>query len=48
MTLQPIPDDVTRKVPQLKTDSIFVKSDNEIVIVDSKDRTVADIVTSKV
>lgn len=40
---QPIPTDVTRKVPQLKNNTFFVKGD-EIVIVEPKDNTVADIV----
>jgi uncharacterized protein DUF1236 len=42
--LQPIPADVTRKVPQIKNNTFFVKSDDEIVIVEPKDNTVADIV----
>ena len=41
--LQPIPADVTRKVPQIKNNTFFVKGD-EIVIVEPKDNTVADIV----
>jgi len=41
---QPIPADVTRKVPQIKNNTFFVKSDDEIVIVEPKDNTVADIV----
>jgi hypothetical protein len=40
---QPIPADVTRKVPQIKNNTFFVKGD-EIVIVEPKDNTVADIV----
>ena len=40
---QPIPADVSRKVPQIKTNTFFVKGD-EIVIVEPKDNTVADIV----
>jgi len=42
--LEPIPADVTRKVPQIKNNTFFVKSDDEIVIVEPKDNTVADIV----
>jgi hypothetical protein len=41
--LQPMPDDVTRKVPQLKNNTFFVKGD-EVVIVEPKDNTVAEIV----
>ena len=41
--LKPIPADVTRKVPQIKNNTFFVKGD-EIVIVEPKDNTVADIV----
>src|SRR5262245_22596223 len=41
--VQPIPADVTRKVPQIKNNTFFVKGD-EIVIVEPKDNTVADIV----
>jgi len=41
--LEPIPADVTRKVPQIKNNTFFVKGD-EIVIVEPKDNTVADIV----
>ena len=40
---QPVPADVTRKVPQIKNNTFFVKGD-EIVIVEPKDNTVADIV----
>ena len=40
---QPMPEDVTRKIPQLKNNTYFVKGD-EIVIVEPKDNTVADIV----
>jgi Protein of unknown function (DUF1236) len=40
---QPIPADVTRKVPQIKNNTFFVKGD-EIFIVEPKDNTVADIV----
>jgi hypothetical protein len=40
---QPIPADVSRKVPQIKNNTFFVKGD-EIVIVEPKDNTVADIV----
>jgi Protein of unknown function (DUF1236) len=40
---QPIPADVTRKVPQIKNNTFFVKGD-QIVIVEPKDNTVADIV----
>ena len=40
---QPMPADVTRKVPQIKNNTFFVKGD-EIVIVEPKDNTVADIV----
>jgi hypothetical protein len=43
VNLQPMPDDVTRKVPQLKNNTFFVKGD-EIVIVEPKDNTVAEIV----
>jgi Protein of unknown function (DUF1236) len=42
--LEPIPADVTRKVPQIKNNTFFVKADDEIVIVEPKDNTVADIV----
>jgi len=41
--VQPVPEDVTRKVPQLKNNTFFVKGE-EIVIVEPKDNTVADIV----
>ncbi len=41
--LSPFPEDVTRKVPQVKTSAFFV-SDHQIVIVDPKDRNVAEIV----
>jgi hypothetical protein len=41
--LEPIPADVTRKVPQIKNNTFFVKGD-EIFIVEPKDNTVADIV----
>ena len=41
--MQPVPEDVTRKVPQLKNNTFFVKGE-EIVIVEPKDNTVADIV----
>lgn len=41
--LMPIPADVIRKVPQLKTNTFFVKGE-EVVIVEPKDNTVADIV----
>jgi len=41
---QPIPADVTRKVPQIRNNTFFVKADDEIVIVEPKDNTVADIV----
>src|SRR5262249_47290136 len=41
--LEPMPADVTRKVPQIKNNTFFVKGD-EIVIVEPKDNTVADIV----
>jgi hypothetical protein len=43
VNLQPMPEDVTRKIPQLKNNTFFVKGD-EIVIVEPKDNTVADIV----
>jgi hypothetical protein len=43
VNLQPVPDDVTRKVPQLKNNTFFVKGD-EIIIVEPKDNTVAEIV----
>jgi hypothetical protein len=43
VNLQPMPDDVTRKVPQLKNNTFFVKGD-EVVIVEPKDNTVAEIV----
>jgi hypothetical protein len=43
VNLQPMPDDVTRKVPQLKNNTFFVKGD-EIIIVEPKDNTVAEIV----
>ena len=41
--LQPVPDDVTRKVPQLKNNTFFVMGE-EVVIVEPKDNTVAEIV----
>jgi hypothetical protein len=41
--LQPIPEEVTRKVPQLKNNTFFVKG-QEVIIVEPKDNTVADIV----
>jgi hypothetical protein len=41
--VQPVPEDVTRKVPQLKNNTFFVKGD-EVVIVEPKDNTVAEIV----
>ena len=41
--LQPMPEDVTRKVPQLKNNTYFVKGE-EVVIVEPKDNTVAEIV----
>jgi Protein of unknown function (DUF1236) len=43
VNLQPMPDDVTRKIPQLKNNTFFVKGD-EVVIVEPKDNTVAEIV----
>jgi Protein of unknown function (DUF1236) len=43
VNLQPIPDEVTRKVPQLKNNTFFVKGE-EIIIVEPKDNTVAEIV----
>src|SRR3981189_3376476 len=43
VNLQPMPDDVTRKVPQIKNNTFFVKGD-EIVIVEPKENTVAEIV----
>lgn len=43
VNLQPVPNDVTRKVPQLRNNTFFVKGD-EVVIVEPKDNTVADIV----
>jgi len=43
VNLQPIPEDVTRKVPQLKNNTFFVMGD-EVVIVEPKDNTVAEIV----
>jgi Protein of unknown function (DUF1236) len=43
VNLQPIPDDVTRKVPQLKNNTFFVMGE-EVVIVEPKDNTVAEIV----
>ena len=43
VNLQPMPDDVTRKVPQLKNNTFFVMGE-EIVIVEPKDNTVAEIV----
>jgi hypothetical protein len=43
VTLQPMPEDVTRKVPQLKNNTFFVKGE-EVVIVEPKDNTVAEIV----
>jgi hypothetical protein len=41
--LKPVPDDVTRKVPQLKNNTFFVTGE-EVVIVEPKDNTVAEIV----
>jgi len=41
--LQPVPEDVTRKVPQLKNNTYFVMGE-EVVIVEPKDNTVAEIV----
>ena len=41
--LMPMPADVIRKVPQLKTNTFFVTGE-EVVIVEPKDNTVADIV----
>jgi hypothetical protein len=43
INLQPMPDDVTRKVPQLKNNTYFVMG-QEVVIVEPKDNTVAEIV----
>jgi hypothetical protein len=43
VNLQPVPDDVTRKVPQLKNNTFFVMGE-EVVIVEPKDNTVAEIV----
>jgi phosphoglycerate dehydrogenase-like enzyme len=43
VNLQPMPDDVTRKVPQLKNNTYFVMGE-EVVIVEPKDNTVAEIV----
>jgi hypothetical protein len=43
VNLQPVPDEVTRKVPQLKNNTFFVKGE-EIIIVEPKDNTVAEIV----
>ena len=43
VNLQPMPEDVTRKVPQLKNNTFFVMGD-EVVIVEPKDNTVAEIV----
>jgi hypothetical protein len=43
VNLQPIPEDVTRKIPQLKNNTFFVMGD-EVVIVEPKDNTVAEIV----
>ena len=43
VNLQPMPDDVTRKVPQLKNNTYFVMGE-EVVIVEPKDKTVAEIV----
>jgi hypothetical protein len=43
VTLQPMPEDVTRKVPQVKNNTFFVKGE-EVVIVEPKDNTVAEIV----
>jgi hypothetical protein len=43
VSLQPMPDDVTRKVPQLKNNTYFVMGE-EVVIVEPKDNTVAEIV----
>jgi hypothetical protein len=41
--LQPVPEDVTRKIQQLKNHTFFVKGD-EVIIVEPKDNTVAEIV----
>src|SRR5262245_6759386 len=43
VNLQPMPEDVTRKVPQLKNNTFFVMGE-EVVIVEPKDNTVAEIV----
>ena len=43
VNLQSMPDDVTRKVPQLKNNTYFVMGE-EVVIVEPKDNTVAEIV----
>jgi hypothetical protein len=43
VNLQPMPEDITRKVPQLKNNTFFVMGD-EVVIVEPKDNTVAEIV----
>src|SRR5262245_3157557 len=44
VNLQPMPDDVTRKVPQLKNNTFFVMGE-VVVIVEPKDNTVAELVT---
>jgi len=40
---QPFPNDVTQKIPALKSNTFFVAGD-QIVVVEPKDNTVADIV----
>jgi uncharacterized protein DUF1236 len=43
INLQPIPSDVAQKVPQVKTHRFFVAG-GQIVIVDPKDNSVADVI----
>ena len=43
VVLQPIPVEVSAKVPQVRTHSFFVK-DNHVFVVDPKDNKVADVV----
>ena len=45
-TLRPIPDEVGRKVPQIKTHK-FVYTADRILIVDPKDNRVADVIELK-
>jgi Protein of unknown function (DUF1236) len=44
--LYPLPPDVTQKVPQARSHMFFVK-DDEIILVSSSDRRVADVIKKK-